>query len=124
MSTKNTSRWKRAEKQISEIYVKYKIPAKRITRAGNYAISTYDVEIENHPEIKSDSKYSQAGFKTNRLLDIVKAKYCKEKTDVPVLLTKGYKETGMKATVDAEFFAKLLSYWLGCATKEELESIE
>lgn len=121
--SKETVRWKSAEKKVAEIYTKYKIPASRITRAGNYAISTYDVEIEGHPEIKSDSKYSVRGFKTNRMLDVVEAKYCKEKGDIPVLFTKGYKETGMKATCDAELFAKLLSYWLGLATKEELEAI-
>lgn len=122
--SKESNRWKGAERQVSDIYNKYKVPATRITRAGNYAISTYDVEIEGHPEIKSDSKYSIRGFKTNRMLDVVEAKYCKEEGDIPVLFTKGYKERGMKATCDAELFAKMLSYWLGLATKEELDGIK
>lgn len=122
MSSK-TQRWKNAERQVAEILKKYNIPAKRITRAGNYSESTYDVEIEGHPELKNDSKYSASGFKTNRLLDVVRDKYCKEIKDEPVLWTKGYRETSMKMTVDGEFGALLLAYWLGKDTKENLEKI-
>ena len=123
MASKNTARWKNAEKQGSSIFSKFLIPSERISRAGNYAVSTYDISLKEHPRYKIDSKYSQAGFKTSRMLDIVQDKYCKEPLDIGILLTKGYRETGMRATVDADFLAALLSYWLGYGTKEELEKI-
>ena len=111
MAKNTTTNWKNAERAWSIILNKYGFTSKRKTRAGNYSESTFDVDIPEAPELKSDSKYSIKGFKTNRLYEVVKAKYCKDKGDEAILLTKGYKETGLKATVDAEFLAKLLAYW-------------
>lgn len=118
-----TARWKNAERQLADIYQKFKIDAERISRAGNYSESTYDVRINGAPELKSDSKYSQAGFKTSRLLEVIREKYCPNKQDVPILFCKGYREHGGKITVDAEFFSMLLAFWLGKGTKEELLDI-
>lgn len=123
MGSKETQRWKSAERLGAKLFSKYKLESERISRSGNFGESTYDIKVKDHPELKVDSKYSQAGFRTNRMLDIVQSKYCSEKTDIPVLLTKGYKEIGMKATVDAEYLAMLLSFWLGYGSKEELEDI-
>lgn len=123
MTSAKTSRWKNNERQTAEIFNEFLIPAERINRSGNYSESTYDVSLKEHPRFKLDSKYSVSGFKTSRMLDVVADKYCKEKEDIPILLTKGFRETGQKATVDARFLAMLLSHWLGYAQPAELEKI-
>lgn len=119
----SSQNWKAAERKLVEIYLKYSIPAKRISRAGNYAVSTYDVEIEGHFEYKSDSKYSIKPFAAHRLIRTIAHKYCNGDKDVAILYTKNYKDRDSYITVDAEHYAKLLSFWLGCKTKEELEAI-
>jgi len=123
MTKAATSRWKNAERGWAEILCKYKLNAKRKTRAGNFSESTDDVSIEELPWTANDTKYSIKGWKQNRLLDETRAKYCPNKGDTAILLTKGYKERGQCATVDAEFMAMLLAYWAGVGTKEELWNI-
>lgn len=115
--------WKSLERRWSKMLNKYKVPAKRKSRAGNYCESTDDVGIEGHPSIKSDAKYSIRGFKTNRLWEVMRDKYCVAPEDMAILLTAGYKERGMRATVDGEFMAMLLSHWLGFGSKEDLMNI-
>lgn len=115
-----TSRWKNCERLLAKTLEKYGIGAKRITRAGNYSESTWDVTVFGFPELKLDSKYSLQGFRTSRMLETVRRKYCPAKTDIPVLFCKGYKEISGKVTIDAEFFAILLSFWMGKDTKENL----
>lgn len=118
-----TGNWKGAERFVASVYQKYKIPATRISRAGNFAESTYDVDIEGHPEIKTDSKYSKQNFRHHGKLETIRFKYCKSRGDIPVLSTKNYKERGSVFSVEDEFFSMLLSYWLGFGTKEELLAI-
>jgi len=114
--------WKDLEKKWAEILCKYGLKAHRVSRAGNYSVSDYDVKVEELPFLKSDTKYSQAGFKTNRLMHETEEKYCKEKLDFAAIVTKGYKEQGQDVCVDSEFMAMLLAFWAGVATKEELIS--
>ena len=116
-------RWKNAERQGAEIFNEFLVPAERINRANNYSVSTFDISLKEHPKYKLDSKYSVKGFLVNRLLAVIENKYCKEPEDVGILLTKGFREHGMKATVDARFLAMLMSFWLGYGQKEELEKI-
>ncbi len=111
MSAKS-DRWKRAEKQLAEILKKHGINAERISRGSNYSVSTYDIDVKDCPELKCDSKYSLAGFKTSTLLEIIREKYCKNPEDKPVLFCKGYKEIGGKITIDVDFFAELLKCWI------------
>lgn len=122
MSAK-TARWKNAERQLADIFIKYNIDAERISRAGNYSESTHDINVKDMPELKPDSKYSQAGFKTSRLLEVIRDKYCKEKGEIPLLFCKGYRERSGKITMDAEFISMLLSFWLDKGTKEQLMKI-
>lgn len=117
------SRWKSAEGQGAKIANEFLIPAERISRASNYSESIWDISLKDLPEYKVDSKYSVQGWKTNRMLDVVAEKYCKDRQDKAVLLTKGYREVGMKAMVDARLFFMLLSFFHGYASKEELEKI-
>ena len=125
MSKKSvTQNWKNAEKYFANVYMKYKIPAHRETRGANFAISDYEVKIDEHPFIKSDAKYSQAQpYRHHGKLEELESKYCKEKGDIGVLLTKNFKEHGACITVRDEVFAMLLSHWLGYGTKEELWKI-
>ena len=93
-------------------------------RAGNYALSDYDVEIEGHSFFKGDSKYSASNpYRHHGKIKEIESKYCKEEGDVPVLYTRNYKEHGGYISVKDEYFAMLLSYWLGFGTKEELMEI-
>ena len=123
MSSAATSRWKSAERGWAEILCKYNLTAKRKSRAGNFSQSTDDVSIEELPWTANDTKYSIKGWKQNRLLSETEFKYCPDKGDTAILLTKGYKEKGQCATVDAEFMAMLLACWAEVGTKEELWSI-
>lgn len=115
--------WKNNERQTAEIFNEFLVPAERISRSGNYSISVHDCNLTDHLQYKLDSKYSKSGFKTSRMLDVVAQKYCKDEKDVPLLFTKGYRERGQKATLDARYLAMLLSYWLGYSDKETLEKI-
>lgn len=112
--------WKDLEKKWSEILCKYGLTAHRVSRAGNYQVSDYDVKVAEMPELISDCKYSIHSFKTNRLLDEVEDKYKKAKGDTAILVTKGYKEHGQDASCDSEFMAMLLAYWVGVGSKEDL----
>lgn len=123
MGSAATARWKNNEKAWADLLCKYKLNAKRISRAGNFAQSIDDVSIEELPWTSNDTKYSIQGWKQNRLLDETEAKYCKEKGDTAILITKGYKERGQCATIDAEFLAMLLAFYAGVGTKEELWAI-
>lgn len=109
---RSNSSWKANERQWAEILKAYGLSAKRKTRAGNFSVSTDDVDIAELPWTINDTKYSIRGWKQNRLLEEVSAKYCKEKPDTPILITKGFKEVGQCATVDAEFLAMLLTHWV------------
>lgn len=108
---RSNSCWKANERQWAEILKAYGLDAKRKTRAGNFSVSTDDVDITELPWTINDTKYSIKGWKQNRLLEEVSAKYCKGEADTPILITKGYKEIGQCATVDAEFLAMLLAHW-------------
>ena len=123
MTKAATARWKNSERQWATILNKYKLTAKRKTRAGNFSESTDDVSIEELPFTINDSKYSVRGWKQNRLMEEAHLKYAKNKGDSTILITKGFKERGQCATVDAEFMAMLLAYWAGAGTKEELWEI-
>lgn len=121
--SKETARWKNTEKMFPKLLGKFGISAERISRAGNYAVSTYDCIINSFPELKSDCKFSIQGFKTSRMLEVVREKYCTLPNDIPVLFCRGYKERGGKVTIDATFFAMLLAFWMGKGTKESLWDI-
>jgi hypothetical protein len=119
----DTSNWKNAEKLLSKIYNKFGIPSNRVSRAANYSVSDFDVRIENAEWVKSDSKYTKRPFRHHGLIREGEFKYCKSKGDFFVLFTKNFSEPSGMVTIRAEFFAALLSYWLGCETKEKLEGI-
>ena len=119
-----TDNWKNSERHWARTLQKYKVPAKRISRGSNYSISTYDVEVENHPEIISDSKYSQSRpFRISGLLREIKNKYCKNKNDLALLYTRNYKEHGGLISMDEVWAAKLISVYFCFATREEVENI-
>lgn len=116
--------WKRLEKEFPLLLQKYGIPAyRREQRQANYAISIDDVGITGHDYIKIDTKYQKAGWSVNTLLNTLKKKYCKTPDDFGVIVTKGGSERGQKVVIQDDFFAILLSYWLGYKTKEELLEI-
>lgn len=123
MSKAATARWKNSERQWASILSKYKLNATRKSRAGDFSKMDDDVGIAELPWTINDSKYSTKGWKQNRLLEETARKYAKNKGDSTVLITKGYREVGQCATVDAEFMAMLLAYWAGVGSKEELWEI-
>lgn len=113
--------WKGAENQLANVLKDFGIPAYRKTRAGNWSISDTDVGVEGHDNLKLDSKYTKAQpFRHHGLLEVICEKYCKNPEDVGILFTKNYKEHFGNVTIHVKFFAMLLSYWLGCGTKDEL----
>jgi len=117
------SRWKNAEKGIVTLLAKFGVTAERISRGSDFGKSIDDVRVYGAPELKVDSKYSVNNWKTSRLLEEVREKYCINSIEVPILFCKGYKEQGYKVTIDGDYFAMLLAHWLGKGTKEELEKI-
>ena len=116
--------WKRAEKCLRDIYLKYKIPAERMSRGGNFAVSTYDVRLTdpNLPvEFTNDSKYTQAKpFRHHGLIKTIAKKYCSNPDQYPVLYTKNYSKTGGGFSVPDFLWAGLVSYFFGYMTKEEV----
>ncbi len=131
--------WKDSEKKWAETLQKYLVPAFRKNRMGNYSISDDDVGVEGHDWLISDSKHSIHGWEENRalrakvtgikkqyarkLLEATEAKYAEELTDQVVLVSHGHREIGQVCSVDSEFMAMLLSYWMGFATREQLMDI-
>lgn len=120
-----SNNWKNAERSLASTYQYYGIPAHRVSRGMDFSKSTYDVKIEGADWLISDSKYTkQKPFRFHGILREIEAKYCKNKGDVAILSTRNYKERGEFITIRSEFFAKLLSLWLGCKTKAELEALD
>lgn len=120
-----TSNWKNSESKLAEILCKYSIPAyRKLSRSGSFGISDFDVGVTDQEWLKLDSKYSQAQpFRHHGKIKVIEEKYCKEPKDVPILFTKNYKERSGYITIKAEWFACLLSYWLGYSDKQTLENI-
>lgn len=122
-----TSRWKGAEYYFAKLYQKFNIPAKRKSRSGNFSESTWDVDIETLPGefvLVSDSKYRSAQpWRHHGTFQEIQAKYCPDKNYIPIMLTKNYEEDGGYITIKDKFFAMLLAYWLGTASKQELLEI-
>jgi len=122
--SRRANNWKNAEKYGRDLYLKYKIPATRETRADDYSVSDFEIKVDNHPEIVTDSKYSEARpYRHHALILEAEDKYCKDKGDIAVILTKNFSKSGGCITVRDQAFAMLLSYWLGYGTKEELLEI-
>ena len=120
----DTANWKRNEKVFSQVYQKMGIPAERVIRL-DYGKSDIDVRIEGAEWVRSDAKWSRMRpFRHHGLMYEGEGKYCQNPEDQFVLFTKNYNSQDGFITVRAEFFAKLLSFWLGCKSKEELEQIK
>lgn len=118
----SNNNWKNNERGLAQDYQRYGIPAHRVIRLDR-GLSDFDVRIEGAEWVKNDCKYTKAQpFKINRLMKQTEAKYCKQPEDIAVVQTKNYQERGSCVTVRTEVWCKLLSYWLGCKTKEELEN--
>lgn len=108
---KANSTWKEAEKKFAATLRKHGIAATRVIR-DRYE-SDYDVHIDNFESLKIDSKYTRSSpFRSHGLLREIEAKYCLKKGDIPVLVTRNYKEHGAMVMVKDEFFAELLACWL------------
>lgn len=120
----DSSNWKSSEKKAAETYRKFNLPAVRETRGADFSRKDYEVKIylEGNPiEVVTDSKYSKAApFKVHGLVKEIKAKYCPQKNQIPVLYTRNYKEVGAYFTVEEKIFAGLLGYFLGTVSKEEV----
>lgn len=115
--------WKASESQWPKTLKEFKVGAVRISRAGDYSQSIDDVRILGADWLKNDCKYRKSGFLSSTLLKDTEDLYCKEPGDTQIVITKGYRQVGQDCVVHDRFMAMLLSYWLGCATKEELWEI-
>lgn len=119
---KNASaRGKRTEKSFAKYLNKYRIPAVREERLNNYSVSKPDIIIENHPEFKIDTKSRGASALISTFEEEVESKYCKTTKDEPIMPVRIKHRKDYHVVIRGKFFAKLLSYWLGFATKEELD---
>jgi hypothetical protein len=119
-----TGNWKGAERYLADVLCKYSIDAYRKTRGSNFAVSDTDVGVVGEDWLKLDSKYSKAApFRHHGKIQVIEEKYCKDEKDEPILFTKNFRERSGYITIKAEFFAVLISFWLGKATKEQLEEI-
>ena len=116
-----TDNWKNSERSIAELYQRFGIEdAFRVSRAANYSVSDYDVRIPQADWVKTDSKYSKKPWRSHSLMKEGQGKYAKKLGEEFVLYTKGFRERSGFITVRAELFAALLSFWIGCKTKEQL----
>lgn len=113
--------WKNAEKSIAEDLTEAGIPAKRIVRANNWSKSIEDVDVDPPLNfLRIDSKYTRTKpFLANRLLKEISAKYCKDKNDQPVLVTRNYKDREVCVTIRWSFFVSLLAAYKERLTKHD-----
>ena len=118
-----TGNWKNTERMWPKCLAKFGVEAERISRSGNYSESIHDCRVMGFPELKSDTKFSVKPWRQNNMLEVVREKYCKLKTEIPLLYCRQIKDRGGKVVIDDTFAAMLLAFWLGKGTKEDLWDI-
>jgi hypothetical protein len=94
-------KWKVLEKQVADI-----LGGERVERF-NYGKSDVDVKLPKFPHLKLDTK-NYKKFRHFALWKTVKEKYCKEKGDIPVLITRETRARDILVTIPIEFFKELL----------------
>lgn len=101
---KQSEAWKSLERNTAKA-----LGGERIKRGGDFSESAPDVLIPGHPEFRIDCKYRSGGFAHHSLLRECRDKYCKEKGDIALIVTKGRSERGAVVSLSLEDFAELLS---------------
>ena len=105
--------WKDFEYRIAKWLREANIPARRMSRAGNWSQMDYEVHVDGAEFLKIDGKHTAAKpFRHHGLVNEIAFKYCKKPEDEPVLYTHNYREHGGFVTIRAEFFGKMLSAYL------------
>lgn len=100
---KQSQAWKNLERQAAKA-----LGGNRVLRGANFAIEDVDVKVDDLPFLKVDAKY-RVKHSHHTLMAEIERKYCKESTDIPVLITKHHNQTGAYVTVPLEFFSDLLA---------------
>lgn len=98
----NKSRWKDLERLIAK-----ELGGQRSLRA-DYSIKTPDIEFKENSlkNIKIDCKKRKT-FKHHSLLLEIERKYCKNKNDIPVLITKQTRSRKIVVSIPFEYFKEL-----------------
>ena len=99
--TRRSDAWKDLERATAEA-----LGGKRVTTPWDLFEVRTDVIVPDHPEWAVDAKYRQRWAHHSYLREIAR-KYGKERP-VPLLITKGAKETGAYVTLPLDEFGKLL----------------
>jgi len=94
--------WKALEREAAR-----ELGGKRILRGADFSVSSPDIFISDHPELKIDCKYRQR-HAHHKTFKEIKKKYCKEEKDIPVLITKQAREEGFLVTITSSYFNDLL----------------
>ena len=96
--------WKNLEYDAAEI-----LGGKRISRGANFSDSAPDVYIEDFPHFKVDTKRRK---KSNALTlyNEVKAKYCNEKGDEPILIIRQHFKKTALVVIDIKLFARFMNF--------------
>lgn len=100
---KRSQSWKDFERQVAK-----KLEGKRILRGDNFSESRPDIDKSEFPFLKIDCKYRQR-YLHHSIFREIKRKYCKEKEDVAVMMTKEKRRKGFLVIIEDDFFVKLLS---------------
>ncbi len=95
--------WKALEKKTAEA-----LGGERISRADDWGRSDYDVHVPEHPYLKVDCKYRKGGWAHHSVLDEIRDKYCKEKGDIAIMVSKSGRKRGEVVSLSLQDFAKLL----------------
>ena len=110
-SGKSSDAWKEFEKAYVKELLAGGVPAHRETRGHDYGEEGYEIVIPDLPFLKVDSKYRNGGWNHHTVLEQeIERKYCKSKSDEPVMPTKSGKQRGSYTTIRSSFFIRLL--WL------------
>jgi hypothetical protein len=100
---KQSDAWKALERKVAEV-----LGGKRISRGGDFSISTYDVELPSRPELRIDCKWTARTMWHHTRVKEIETKYCQLEGSVPVLCTRTKHSSEINVTIPLQYFAKLL----------------
>jgi hypothetical protein len=94
--------WKALEKQVAKA-----LKGIRVLRGADFSKTDVDVKVPDFPNLQIDAKY-RTSWAHHSYLEEVRAKYCNDPVDMPILVTKTHGQRGAVVVMDLEHFGLLL----------------
>jgi len=90
--------WKRLERRVAK-----KLGGQRVKRMGDYSQIDTDVAMRDDPHLKIDCKL-RARHRHHALFEEIRAKYCTDELDRPVLVTREAGKRDILVTITLDHF--------------------